>query len=53
MEKFMVSAVSHLLFANDSLILCKETEEDAAHLKEILGIYEQCSGQVAILISRL
>lgn len=39
-------AVSHLLFADDSLILCKASPEDAQQLKEILRVYEESSGQM-------
>ncbi|KAL5826781.1 hypothetical protein ACOSQ3_018622 [Xanthoceras sorbifolium] len=38
-------SVSHLLFADDSLIFSRVTVEDCSHLKEILKIYEQASGQ--------
>ena len=30
-------SVSHLLLADDSLILCRATEEEAGHLRELLG----------------
>ena len=36
--------VSHLFFADDSVILLKSNQQEAAALKEILDIYEQCSG---------
>jgi hypothetical protein len=36
---------NHLLFADDSLILLKVTEESAQHLCDILALYENCSGQ--------
>lgn len=39
-------AVSHLLFADDSLIMCRATEEEAVQLRNLLKIYEECSGQV-------
>jgi len=35
-----------LLFADDSLILCKASEEEAENSKELLKIYEDCSGQI-------
>jgi hypothetical protein len=37
---------NHLLFADDSLILLKVTEESAHHLCDILALYENCSGQI-------
>lgn len=39
-------SISHLLFADDSLIMIRATKEDAAKLQEILNIYEACSGQI-------
>lgn len=50
-------SISHLLFADDSLILIR-ANEDATQLKRILELYEQCSGQMiskdksAILFSK-
>jgi hypothetical protein len=51
-------SVSHLLFADDSLILIRATEGDCGHLQSILQLYEECSEQMinkaksAILFSR-
>lgn len=39
-------SVSHLLFADDSLILIRATEGDAMQSQAILDLFEQCSGQV-------
>ena len=36
---------NHLLFADDSLILLKVSEDSARHLQNILNLYEVCSGQ--------
>lgn len=38
-------AVSHLFFANDSLIFCRVTREDYTSLKNILETYEHAYGQ--------
>ena len=37
---------SHLLFADDSLILIHATEGDSRQLQNTLQLYEQCSGQM-------
>lgn len=39
-------SVSHLLFADGSLILIRAKGEDAQQLQHILNVYEMCSGQV-------
>jgi hypothetical protein len=39
-------SVTHLLFADDSLILMWAKEGDAQKLQDILNLYEQCSRQV-------
>ena len=38
-------SVSHLLFADDSVILLKARQEEATALHDILELYENCSGQ--------
>lgn len=38
--------MSHLLFADDSLILVRANREDALQLQNILEVYESCSGQM-------
>ena len=37
--------LSHLFFADDSIIFCKATIEECNALQRILGVYEQASGQ--------
>ncbi|XP_023880426.1 uncharacterized protein LOC111992797 [Quercus suber] len=37
--------VSHLFFADDSIIFCKANGNECNKLKEILGLYESASGQ--------
>jgi hypothetical protein len=39
-------SISHLLFADDSLILVRANGEDATKLHGILDLYAECSGQV-------
>lgn len=51
-------SVSHLLFADDSLILCRVDRRDAQQLQSILQVYEECFGQMiykdksAVMFSR-
>jgi hypothetical protein len=40
-----VPSLSHLFFADDSVMLMKARREEAVVLKEILQLYENCSGQ--------
>ena len=37
--------LSHLFFANDSLIFCKASLEECDTLQQILKVYEDASGQ--------
>ena len=37
--------ISHLFFADDSIIFCQAISVDYAHLEHILETYEQASGQ--------
>ena len=42
--------VSHLLFADDSLMLCKPNRENAMEIKDVLQIYCRASGQLGKII---
>ena len=37
--------ISHLFFADDSLIFCKATKKEGAEVQRILQVYESSSGQ--------
>ena len=37
--------ISHLFFADDSLIFCKATEKEGVEVQRILQVYESSSGQ--------
>ena len=37
--------LTHLLFADDSLLFCRATVEECGHVLDILKKYEQASGQ--------
>lgn len=38
-------SITHLLFADDSLLLMKVNQQNAIHLQNVLQLYETCSGQ--------
>jgi hypothetical protein len=38
-------SITHLLFADDSLLLMKVNQENATHLQNVLQLYEDCSGR--------
>lgn len=38
-------SISHLFFADDSLVFCRASEKDCRSVKEILKMYERASGQ--------
>ena len=39
------SKLTHLLFANDSLLFCRATIEECQRILDILEVYGRCSGQ--------
>lgn len=38
-------AISHLFFADDSLVFCKATEDECKTLMQVLNEYQKASGQ--------
>ncbi|GAU41426.1 hypothetical protein TSUD_26060 [Trifolium subterraneum] len=38
--------ITHLLFAGDSLMFCRATEEETTHMKDLITMYEKASGQL-------
>lgn len=38
-------SVSHLLFADDSYLFCKESEQEAMRMNDVLQTFEEASGQ--------
>jgi len=38
-------SITHLLFTDDSLLLLKVNDESANHLRHVLQLYKECSGQ--------
>jgi hypothetical protein len=38
--------ITHLFFADDSILFCRETEEEARQIKQIISTYQQASGQL-------
>lgn len=38
--------ISHLMFADDTLIFCKANKHSAQSIRDVLGFYERASGQI-------
>jgi hypothetical protein len=38
--------ITHLFFADDSLLFCRATKEEVTHLKNIITTYQEASGQL-------
>ena len=39
-------SITHLLFVDDSLLLLKVNDGNANHLRHVLQLYDECSGQI-------
>lgn len=46
---YAAPSINHLLFADDSLLLCCATETECCHVQKILELYENPSGKRLIL----
>ena len=40
-----IPKLTHLSFANNSLLFCRPTFEECQKIMDMLGVYERCSGQ--------
>ena len=50
--KYIMPKVYHLLFADDTLIFCKDSRLECEKLKTILGLYKVVSSQKVILTTK-
>jgi hypothetical protein len=38
--------ITHLFFADDSIMFCRATAEETIHMKQLITTYQQASGQM-------